>query len=120
MAEVGESLRKAGWMQTIEKDQGAFDETVLEVLGLEVGASTQRLKWHQAVERGEEGYDSHCAQYVFPNAKGNHEAGAHARSGRRRWRSMRCAGGAPASAWRARSAPGARASSASRTRGWPT
>ena len=33
---AGESLRKAGWMQTIEKDQGAFDETVLEVLGLEV------------------------------------------------------------------------------------
>ena len=26
---------QASWMQNIEKDQGAFDETVLEVLGLE-------------------------------------------------------------------------------------
>ena len=27
---------EAAWMQNIEKDQGAFDETVLEVLGMEV------------------------------------------------------------------------------------
>jgi len=54
-------LDKVAWMQTIEKDQGAFDETVLEVLGLEARA------------RGEEGYDSECAKHVFPNARGNHE-----------------------------------------------
>lgn len=59
-------LAKAAWMQTIEKDQGAFDETILEVLGLE------------AVARGEEGYDSECAQFVFPNARGNHEVALYA------------------------------------------
>jgi len=59
-------LAKAAWMQTIEKDQGAFDETILEVLGME------------AVERGEEAYDSECAQYVFPNSGGNHEIGRYA------------------------------------------
>eukprot|EP00913_Durusdinium_trenchii_P033325 g31198.t1 len=31
-------LEKAAWMQNIEKDQGAFDETVLEILGLEATA----------------------------------------------------------------------------------
>lgn len=59
-------LEKAAWMQTIEKDQGAFDETVLEVLGFEAAA------------RGGEGYDSECAALVFPNAKGNHEVGRYA------------------------------------------
>ncbi|CAE8643612.1 unnamed protein product, partial [Polarella glacialis] len=59
-------LAKAAWMQTIEKDQGAFDETVLEVLGLE------------ARERGEEGYHSECSQYFFPNANGNHEIALYA------------------------------------------
>eukprot|EP00439_Symbiodinium_sp_Y106_P082523 s600_g21.t4 len=59
-------LEKAAWMQNIEKDQGAFDETVLEVLGME------------ATARGEEGYDSECAQYVWPNAKGNHEIALYA------------------------------------------
>ena len=28
-------LAQAAWMQNIEKDQGAFDETVLEILGME-------------------------------------------------------------------------------------
>ncbi|CAE8596633.1 unnamed protein product [Polarella glacialis] len=59
-------LLKASWMQTIEKDQGAFDETVLEVLSLEAKA------------RGKEGYDSECAQYIFPNFAGNHEVGRYA------------------------------------------
>ncbi|CAK0864395.1 unnamed protein product [Prorocentrum cordatum] len=59
-------LAKAAWMQTIEKDQGAFDETVLEVLGLE------------ALSRGEDGYDSECVQHVFPNARGNHEVALYA------------------------------------------
>ncbi|CAJ1396943.1 unnamed protein product [Effrenium voratum] len=59
-------LEKASWMQNIEKDQGAFDETVLEVLGLEAAA------------RGEAGYDSECAQYIWPNAKGNHEIALYA------------------------------------------
>ncbi|CAK8992136.1 unnamed protein product [Durusdinium trenchii] len=59
-------LEKAAWMQNIEKDQGAFDETVLEILGLE------------ATARGDEGYDSECAQYVWPNAKGNHEIALYA------------------------------------------
>ncbi|CAE6950305.1 unnamed protein product [Symbiodinium sp. CCMP2456] len=59
-------LEKAAWMQNIEKDQGAFDETVLEVLGME------------ATARGEEGYTSECAQYVWPNAKGNHEIALYA------------------------------------------
>ncbi|CAE7511957.1 unnamed protein product [Symbiodinium microadriaticum] len=59
-------LEKAAWMQNIEKDQGAFDETVLEVLGME------------ATARGEEGYTSECAQYVWPNANGNHEIALYA------------------------------------------
>lgn len=59
-------LEKAAWMQNIEKDQGAFDETVLEILGME------------ATARGDEGYDSECAQYVWPNAKGNHEIALYA------------------------------------------
>lgn len=59
-------LLKAAWMQTIEKDQGAFDETILEVLGLE------------ARERGEEGYDSECTQHLFPTAGGNHEIARYA------------------------------------------
>jgi len=59
-------LEKAAWMQTIEKDQGAFDETILEVLNLEVQ------------ESGQEGYDSECVQYVFPNAHGHHEIALYA------------------------------------------
>ena len=30
-------------MQNIEKDQGAFDETVLEVLGLEASLASSRM-----------------------------------------------------------------------------
>merc|ERR1711957_102082 len=59
-------LEKAAWMQTIEKDQGAFDETVLELLGLENRA------------RGGVGYDSECSQFVFPNALGNQEVARYA------------------------------------------
>lgn len=59
-------LEKGSWMQTIEKDQGAFDETILEILGLEAAA------------RGEKGYDSECSQHVFPNARGNHEVALYA------------------------------------------
>eukprot|EP00929_Paragymnodinium_shiwhaense_P052982 TRINITY_DN26530_c0_g1_i1.p1 TRINITY_DN26530_c0_g1~~TRINITY_DN26530_c0_g1_i1.p1 ORF type:complete len:439 (-),score=86.85 TRINITY_DN26530_c0_g1_i1:341-1657(-) len=59
-------LEKAAWMQTIERDQGAFDETVLELLGLE------------ARERGERGYDSRCAAHVFTNVAGNHEVALYA------------------------------------------
>lgn len=64
---VEQLLAKAAWMQTIERDQGAFDETVLEVLGLEAAA------------RGEEGYASECAQHVFANARGDHEVALYAR-----------------------------------------
>lgn len=106
-------LFQAGWMQNIEKDQGAFDETVLEVLGMEAWSileqrpqrclsarpkqegmkATETTGGHggplgatgvtgaMAIESENftdadvAGYDSECAQYVWPNAKGNHEAG---------------------------------------------
>ncbi|CAE7227581.1 unnamed protein product [Symbiodinium sp. CCMP2592] len=59
-------LEKALWFQTIERDQGPFDETVLEVLGMEA-----------RMQRGAT-YDSECAQYLFPNHQGNHEVSLYA------------------------------------------
>ena len=55
------SYTQAAWMQNIEKDQGAFDETVLEVLGMEVhqiryGQARRSPKTcPEAEARGEEG-----------------------------------------------------------------
>eukprot|EP00971_Amphidinium_carterae_P051989 1023310-Amphidinium_carterae.1 len=53
-------------MQTIEKDQGPFDETMLELLGLESAAA-----------RGIP-YDSACVKYLFPHATGHHEVARYA------------------------------------------
>mmetsp|Transcript_112962 Transcript_112962/g.326340 ORF Transcript_112962/g.326340 Transcript_112962/m.326340 type:complete len:505 (+) Transcript_112962:111-1625(+) len=55
-------LEKAAWSGTIEADQGAFDETVLEVLGAE------------AADRGDEGYASRCLQDVIPSWRGQEVA----------------------------------------------
>ncbi|OLQ05755.1 hypothetical protein AK812_SmicGene11023 [Symbiodinium microadriaticum] len=59
-------LEKALWFQTIERDQGPFDETILEVLGMEAQMR------HGAT------YDSECSQYLFPNHQGNHEVSLYA------------------------------------------
>lgn len=50
-------LGKIGWSQTIQHDQGAFDETVLEALGYEASTSLS--------------YDSHCMPFLFPNEEGH-------------------------------------------------
>lgn len=63
---LSELMKKADWMQTIEYDQGAFDETILEFMGME------------ARDRGAAGYDSECVGFLFPNANGNHEAASYA------------------------------------------
>ncbi|CAK0897230.1 unnamed protein product [Prorocentrum cordatum] len=44
----------------IQHDQGAFDETILEVLGLENSATSAGPV-----------YDSHCLPFAFPSEEGN-------------------------------------------------
>lgn len=66
-------LRKSAWSGTIQHDQGAFDETVLEMLGLEAVSEAPGGKldedWPSAlrVDRTHEGYDSHCLPFLFPS-----------------------------------------------------
>eukprot|EP00933_Yihiella_yeosuensis_P020572 TRINITY_DN16464_c1_g1_i1.p1 TRINITY_DN16464_c1_g1~~TRINITY_DN16464_c1_g1_i1.p1 ORF type:complete len:483 (+),score=77.11 TRINITY_DN16464_c1_g1_i1:157-1605(+) len=54
-------LKKAPWLNTIQFDQGAFDETVLEVLGFEKAAKAGSMRY---------GYDSLCLPYQFKREDG--------------------------------------------------
>eukprot|EP00929_Paragymnodinium_shiwhaense_P008598 TRINITY_DN112553_c0_g1_i1.p1 TRINITY_DN112553_c0_g1~~TRINITY_DN112553_c0_g1_i1.p1 ORF type:complete len:523 (-),score=104.89 TRINITY_DN112553_c0_g1_i1:88-1656(-) len=84
---LAQLLAKMGWQQTIQHDQGAFDETVLELLGMEAARRGVRpgrtieedAAFAAAVEEAVESgtllntYDSLCSPFLFPGAPGHHD-----------------------------------------------
>mmetsp|Transcript_49408 Transcript_49408/g.107860 ORF Transcript_49408/g.107860 Transcript_49408/m.107860 type:complete len:229 (+) Transcript_49408:258-944(+) len=60
-------LEKISWVHTFEHDQGAFDETMLELLGTEVAG--MRAEGNDVPGTA---YDSWCAPNLFPSASGHH------------------------------------------------
>lgn len=61
-------LEKISWVQTFQHDQGAFDETVLEIVGL-----IERAARGQPPEL----YDSFCLPWLFPEVSGAHQIAAY-------------------------------------------
>jgi len=64
-------LEKTRWGHTIQHDQGAFDETVLEVLELERRAAELTLAAAEPAHRAVAPYESHCLLPLLPSIEGH-------------------------------------------------